>query len=444
MWTSAFSTRTRPIWSTRSSSPSAGAGPRQLQVEAWPAEAPSARTRSPAARRPRPGRRSSGATASRPASSRDRSSRSVASFVKRVDLRAHLVQELLPRLRVELLAREQLEEAAEREERRAQLVRGVRDELAAGAVERGELQPHPLERPRQLRRARREPGRRPPRRTRPPAIRSTAVSSRRMRRANSVASRVPEHDREDDRERRPRRARACDDAHAAPRCQRGQEDDDRPARRERVGRLGEAPPPRVDLPCTVPAAPSARSATGSPARSATSPLFESANGSSSARTGDLKTTDAHVVATRRRLVLDPAPGESVAGQRAGTSPPQRPAQLASRCSIERAAVRRDDDHVDDRERARDDHEEREREPAADTSAAGSPVAEPVPDAAHGQDVLRAAAESASSFSRRWRTWTSIVRGSRKSALPQSASSSIRRLYTRPGCAARSRSSSNST
>src|SRR5438105_3084420 len=45
-------------------------------------------------------------------------------------LLAGLVQELRPCLGVEILARQQLEEAAEREQRRAQLVRGVGDEVA--------------------------------------------------------------------------------------------------------------------------------------------------------------------------------------------------------------------------------------------------------------------------------------------------------------------------
>src|SRR6185295_13809860 len=52
--------------------------------------------------------------------------------------------------------------------------------------------------------------------------------------------------------------------------------------------------------------------------------------------------------------------------------------------------------------------------------------------------------SCSSFSRKWRTWTSIVRGSRYSAPPQSSSSSIFREKTRPGFEAIVRRSSNST
>ena len=63
-----------------------------------------------------------------------------------VDLLAHLREELVARRLVEPRVVEQLEEAAEREERRAQLVRGVGDELAAGAVEVREAQAHALER----------------------------------------------------------------------------------------------------------------------------------------------------------------------------------------------------------------------------------------------------------------------------------------------------------
>ena len=55
-----------------------------------------------------------------------------------------------PRLLVELLVREQLEEAADREERRSQLVRRVRDELLARVVELRELDAHAVERAREL------------------------------------------------------------------------------------------------------------------------------------------------------------------------------------------------------------------------------------------------------------------------------------------------------
>ena len=65
-------------------------------------------------------------------------------------LLAHRFQELLARLLVEILVGHQLQEPAEGEERRAQLVRRVRDELAPGALEVLEPAPHPLERVRQL------------------------------------------------------------------------------------------------------------------------------------------------------------------------------------------------------------------------------------------------------------------------------------------------------
>ena len=56
----------------------------------------------------------------------------------------------MARLLVELLVLEQLDEAAEREERRAQLVRGGRDELLARAVELRELALHVVEGDREL------------------------------------------------------------------------------------------------------------------------------------------------------------------------------------------------------------------------------------------------------------------------------------------------------
>ena len=65
-------------------------------------------------------------------------------------LLAHRLQELEARLLVEVLVVEQLEEAAEREDRRTQLVRRVRDELPARVLELHEPAPHALERPREL------------------------------------------------------------------------------------------------------------------------------------------------------------------------------------------------------------------------------------------------------------------------------------------------------
>ena len=63
-----------------------------------------------------------------------------------VDLAPRRREELAAGALVEILVVEQLEEAGDREERRPQLVGGVRDELLAGAVELGELEPHPVER----------------------------------------------------------------------------------------------------------------------------------------------------------------------------------------------------------------------------------------------------------------------------------------------------------
>ena len=65
------------------------------------------------------------------------------------DLPAQLREELRARLVVELLVLEQLEEAAEREDRRAQLVRGRGDELLARRVEPRELALHVVERARE-------------------------------------------------------------------------------------------------------------------------------------------------------------------------------------------------------------------------------------------------------------------------------------------------------
>ena len=62
-----------------------------------------------------------------------------------VDLLAHRAHELGPRRGVGLVLVEQLDEPAEREDRRAQLVRGVGDELLAGAVEPREPPLHLVE-----------------------------------------------------------------------------------------------------------------------------------------------------------------------------------------------------------------------------------------------------------------------------------------------------------
>ena len=67
-----------------------------------------------------------------------------------VDLLAHRLEELAPGRFVQLLVGHELEEAAQREERRSQLVRGVADELAPRALELREAQTHPVEGAREL------------------------------------------------------------------------------------------------------------------------------------------------------------------------------------------------------------------------------------------------------------------------------------------------------
>ena len=66
------------------------------------------------------------------------------------DLLADLRQEAIARLVVEVLVLQQLEEPAEGEDRRAQLVRGRGDEALAGRVQLGELQAHAVERAAEL------------------------------------------------------------------------------------------------------------------------------------------------------------------------------------------------------------------------------------------------------------------------------------------------------
>ena len=66
------------------------------------------------------------------------------------DLLAHAGEELLPGCLVHVLVVEELEVPAQREERRSQLVRRVRDELAARVLEARESLTHAVERTREL------------------------------------------------------------------------------------------------------------------------------------------------------------------------------------------------------------------------------------------------------------------------------------------------------
>ena len=147
---SALSTSARATCATRASSAIADRAGRPAAPSPM-RRAARRRRRSPR----RPARRrssrstSSCATATPPASRRDRSSRSVARRVRR-DTWPCIVATNSRRALGILLVLEQLEEAAEREQRRAQLVRGVRDELAPRPVGALEPPPHVVEGPRQL------------------------------------------------------------------------------------------------------------------------------------------------------------------------------------------------------------------------------------------------------------------------------------------------------
>ena len=183
VWTSAFSTRIRPIWRTRSASPRASTGGPYSTSSACP---------DAVAR----GVNSAVSSAASPAEvdglgHRRQPPRVEPGQVEQVGgelreprhLLAHRGEELLARRRVEPRLLEQLEEAAEREERRSQLVRGVGDELAAGAVEGREPQAHALEGARELadlvlaRSRRSAPRSSRPRSARPPA-RAAAAAAR--------------------------------------------------------------------------------------------------------------------------------------------------------------------------------------------------------------------------------------------------------------------------
>ena len=129
--------RIRMIWATRSGSQTASTGSpaeAQLELRLVLRRAP-ARTRAATVSASSPTSVGSGRSSSEPASSRERSSRSVASLPSRSTCSRTWSQEARARLLVELLVLEQLEEAAEREDRRAQLVRRGRDEAPARGLE---------------------------------------------------------------------------------------------------------------------------------------------------------------------------------------------------------------------------------------------------------------------------------------------------------------------
>ena len=151
VWVSALSMRIRRTCATRSGSQTASirSPPRRTSSvdsclsSAGANSAVTARVSSPRSV-------GSGRSSSEPASRRERSSRSVASLPRRSTCSRTRRDELAPRLLVELLVLHELQEAADREDRRAQLVRRGRDEAPPRALELGELALHVVQRAREL------------------------------------------------------------------------------------------------------------------------------------------------------------------------------------------------------------------------------------------------------------------------------------------------------
>ena len=231
----------------------------------------------------------------------------------------------------------------------------------------------------------------------PAAIRSAARSSRRIRRANRLAPRVAEEDRE----ARSRARRRCSTRRRTTLdglelvVQRGREQH-APSPRP----IGLARPRRTRWPvpgrrCPAPAR-ARRAATRAIGSSSTSRRV-AGRGSSrrSARAGGVGHVEDDRRARRRAgadLVRVQRPQVELGRERRQHD---RAAATSRGCSSSwfssERLVGRDDDHVDDREHARDDHQQREREPAADAPEGAHRVAEAVADAADRQDVLRARA-----------------------------------------------------
>ena len=140
------------IWATRSRSQSASTrSSREVARSSSVVARPAPAVNSPATARASSARSTgSRSSSSEPASRRDRSSRSTASFWSRSTCSRIVARNSCARLLVEVLVLEQLHEPAEREDRRAQLVRGVGDELAPRAVHARELLLHLVERAREL------------------------------------------------------------------------------------------------------------------------------------------------------------------------------------------------------------------------------------------------------------------------------------------------------
>ena len=142
---SAFSTSARPIWSTRSWSPSAIPPSSPSATSAWSSRRRDggellAQVRGDLGELDRLDLDPQGPGVE------PREVEQVGGELREpLHLLGHRLEELAPGRLVELLVAKELEKAAKGEDRRPQLVGGVRDELAAGIVDAGELQAHPVE-----------------------------------------------------------------------------------------------------------------------------------------------------------------------------------------------------------------------------------------------------------------------------------------------------------
>ena len=148
---SALSSRMRMIWATRSGSQTASTRPASISSASFEPCASSAGTNSRATEPASSPRSTCSVDEVERARVEPREVEQVGGeLLQPLDLLGDRLEELRARVRVELLVPQQLDEAAEREDRRAQLVRGVRDELAPRAVDALELALHLVERARQL------------------------------------------------------------------------------------------------------------------------------------------------------------------------------------------------------------------------------------------------------------------------------------------------------
>ena len=311
---------------------------------------------------------------------RERSSRSVASFVSRSTWLRVVARNSRRVLVVEVLVGEELEEAGEREQRRAELVRRVRDELLPGPVELGELDAHPVERAPPAGRPRRCPSSTTGSSKAPSAIRSAARCRRPSRRAWIAATANPEHDRDqqrddrrveqpplDERDRRELiRERAREEHHVAVGEQRS------------TATSAYSRPSCTMRARTVPALFAASSAVGIASRSRSRPTADesarelqhlgSAGIARRRRRRRVRSRRSRRRRRSRRAAACSAPEARVVdGQRLGVA-----LQLIELRVDEPLLERRDHDRVGREERAADDAEQRQRQLDADAARDAHP------------------------------------------------------------------------